>query len=295
MKTDDLEAFIAVVRCQSLSLAADSLHLTQSAITRRVQSFEEELGVELFDRNTRPLKPTAMGLRVYQQSRDVLQAMAQLRDLVDDQMPPTGTLRLGIPQSLGDAVLLETLAQLKARYPALHTQVFSGWGNSLLEKLENLELEAMAALFPVGRRFPEGLIGRRLTRVRLCVVAAKHSSLPRPKQLADSYPRGWVLNPDGCGFRAGLQQALQAQGLKLSLNLETFGTELQLGLVARDMGLGLVPEPLLQVSRYRDQLVRLALTDFQPEVELCLVYPRGIGNLSEAIEVIGDLIAQQLA
>ena len=55
MKIDDIDAFVAVIRNASLSHAAESLGLTQSAITRRVQSLEESLGVELLDRNTKPL------------------------------------------------------------------------------------------------------------------------------------------------------------------------------------------------------------------------------------------------
>lgn len=72
MKIDDIDAFVAVIRSQSISQAAESLRLTQPAITRRVQNFEEALGVSLLDRNTKPLKPTPMGMRVYEQCRAVL-------------------------------------------------------------------------------------------------------------------------------------------------------------------------------------------------------------------------------
>lgn len=58
MKIDDMDAFVAVIRCQSTNLAAEALQLTQPAITRRVQNFEEDLGATLLDRNTKPLKPT---------------------------------------------------------------------------------------------------------------------------------------------------------------------------------------------------------------------------------------------
>ena len=46
----------------------------------------------------------------------------------------------------------------------------------------------------------------------LKVVAAKGSAGKRSYKLKDCYTRGWVLNPDGCGFRAGLQRALSEQG-----------------------------------------------------------------------------------
>ena len=45
-----MDAFVAVIRCQSTNLAAEALQLTQPAITRRVQNFEEDLGATLLDR-----------------------------------------------------------------------------------------------------------------------------------------------------------------------------------------------------------------------------------------------------
>ena len=57
MKIEDLTAFVAVIRLQSTRLAADELGLTQPAITRRVQNFEESLGIPLLNRQTKPLKP----------------------------------------------------------------------------------------------------------------------------------------------------------------------------------------------------------------------------------------------
>ncbi|MCF8998007.1 LysR family transcriptional regulator, partial [Pseudomonas carnis] len=116
MKIDDIDAFVEVIRCQSISHAAASLQLTQPAITRRVQNFEQALGVELFDRNTKPLKPTLIGTRVYEQCRLILREMDALRELVATDAPPTGVLRLGVPQTIGDVVLLDALKHLRSEY-----------------------------------------------------------------------------------------------------------------------------------------------------------------------------------
>jgi len=294
MKIDDMDAFVAVVRCQSTSLAADALQLTQPAITRRLQNFEEALGTTLLDRQTKPLKPTPMGWRVYEQCKAILREMDALRELVGNDGAPSGTLRLGVPQTLGDVVLLDALAQIRERFPVLRTQVFSGWGSHLIARMENGELDAAAALFPAGKIFPEGISSRSLGRMPLRVVAAKGSLPRRNVKLKDCYTQGWVLNPDGCGFRAGLQRALGEQGLALQINLETFGTELQLGLVANGQGLGLVPEPLLALSQYRERLDVLTLSDFKPQVDLWLFHPRYLGNLQEAVEVFGAAAAAQL-
>lgn len=294
MKIDDIDAFVAVIRSQSISLAAESLELTQPAITRRVQNFELALGVELFDRNTKPLKPTPMGLQVYSKCLAILREMDSLRELVASDTPPSGLLRLGVPQTIGDVVLLDALKHLRGQFPELRAQVVTGWGSHLIGKIENGELDAAAALFPAGKIFPENIVGQSIGKMELVVVSDKASLLKKPIKLADCYDRGWVLNPDGCGFRAGLQRTLVDQGLSLKVNLETFGTELQLGLVADGMGLGLVPRPLLERSAHRDHLVVVPLKDFKPVMDLWLIYPRFLGNLQAPVLSFGAFVAESL-
>jgi DNA-binding transcriptional LysR family regulator len=294
MKIDDIDAFVAVIRCQSISHAAESLQLTQPAITRRVQNFEQALGVELFDRNTKPLKPTVMGTQVYQQCRAILREMDALRELVASDTPPSGLLRLGVPQTIGDVVLLDALKHLRAEFPDLRAQVVTGWGSNLIGKIEKGELDAAAALFPAGKIFPENIMGESIGKMELVVVCANQALPKKPCKLADCYEQGWVLNPDGCGFRAGLQRTLSDQGLTLKVNLETFGTELQLGLVADGMGLGLVPRPLLERSAHRDQLAIMPLKDFKPVMDLWLIYPRFLGNLQTPVASFGSLVAESL-
>lgn len=294
MKIDDIDAFVSVVRCQSISQAAESLQLTQPAITRRTQNFEKDLGVILLDRNTKPLKPTTIGMRVYEQCKAVMREIDVLRELVGTAGEPSGALRLGVPQTIGDAVLVHALQEIRGAYPELRTQVINGWGSNLVAKMENGELDAAAALFPAGKIFPEGIASQSIGRMPLLVVAAKDSARKRSCKLVDCYRQGWVLNPDGCGFRAGLQRALSEQGLSMQINLETFGTELQLGLVANGMGLGLVPQPILEKSQHRDRLDVINVSDFKPMIDLWLLHPRFLGNLQDPVELFGRLVAQRL-
>lgn len=291
MKLDEIEAFVAVVRSQSLSQAADTLELTQPAVTRRIQNFEEALGVELLDRNTKPLKATPMGRVVYEQCRAIVREVDALRHLVTADAPLAGVLRLGVAQTVADVAMLKALHALRGAHPELQARVSTGWGTPLLQKVDDGELDAAIVLLPANRALPESLAGEALGALTLAVVAQKGSMRKRPHTLAECQSQGWVLNPDGCGFRAGLQQALTAQGYSLRLNLETLGTELQLGLVADGVGLGLIPLPLLRSSAHASRLDVIQVSDFRPEIAVWIVRSRELGKMQSALAVLSESVA----
>jgi DNA-binding transcriptional LysR family regulator len=295
MKIDDISAFVAVVRNQSVSAAADALGLTQSAITRRVQNLEQALGVELLDRSVKPPKPSAMGKQVFDQCARVLLEVDRLRDLVQEDHAPTGVFRIGVIQTIGDVVLLDTLQKLNRTFDGLQTEVTSGWGSQLVQRVANAEIDAAVALFPATKVFPDGLRGRTLGRIELVVVAQEGSMPKRAYKLRDVFNTGWVLNPDGCGFRAGLARALAEQGLSFKINLESFGTDLQLGLAANGVGLGLMPRPILERSRHRSHLDIVNVTDFKPVLDIWLVQPMQQGPVQHAIDYFAQAVEHAFA
>ncbi|NUY00840.1 LysR substrate-binding domain-containing protein [Paraburkholderia youngii] len=292
MKLDEIEAFVAVVRSQSLSQAADSLALTQPAVTRRIQNFEEALGVELLDRNTKPLKTTPMGRVVFEQCRAIVREVDALRHLVSDDAPLAGVLRLGVAQTVADVAMLKALHALRGAHPELQARVSTGWGNPLLQRVDEGELDAAIVLLPANRTLPDTLTGETLGELKLAVVAQKGRLKKRAHTLAECQSYGWVLNPDGCGFRAGLQQALASQGYTLKLNLETLGTELQLGLVADGVGLGLVPLPLLRNSAHAAQLDVIQIAEFKPEIAVWIVRSSALGKMQSALGVLAESVEQ---
>jgi DNA-binding transcriptional LysR family regulator len=295
MKIDDISAFVAVVRNQSVSAAAEALGLTQSAITRRVQNLEHALGVELLDRSVKPPKPSAMGRQVFDQCGRVLHEVDHLRSMVQADHAPTGTFRIGVIQTIGDVVLLDTLQKLNRTFKDLHTEVSSGWGSQLVERVANAEIDAAVALFPATKVLPEGLTGRALGRIELVVVAKKDSMSKRSYKLRDIFSTGFVLNPDGCGFRAGLARALAEQGLSFKINLETFGTDLQLGLAASGIGLGLMPRPIFERSRHRSHLDIVNVSDFKPVLDIWLVQPLQPGPVQHAIDFFAQAVQHAFA
>ncbi|MBZ7720827.1 LysR family transcriptional regulator [Klebsiella oxytoca] len=293
MRIDDIDALLATVQFSSLNQAAEYLGITQSAITRRLQRLEQTLNVTLLERQTRPLTLTAAGHRVYEQCLSIKRETKKLYGLLDPEAEPHGILRLGVPQSVAEIALQPALTALRQQFPALRPQVTCGWSGLLQKRLESVELDGVLAMGPEQQRFAEGYGGRLLCPLEIAVIAAKSWRL-HAGALRDCAEKGWVLNPDGCGLRAGLIRELQSQGLRLALNVETAGAQLQISLVAQGLGLGLVPRAALAASPWRDEVTILTLADFQPEVHLWMVHAQNLANLSQPLTFFAGKVVQQL-
>jgi DNA-binding transcriptional LysR family regulator len=291
MKTDDLRAFDAVVRYGSISEAARSMDLTQSAITRRIQNLEEALGAQLLDRSTKPPHPSLLGLRVHQQTKAALREIDALAELVASDAEPIGQLRLGLTHSMGASGLIDALTGMKKRFPGVEMQISADWSAGLMDRVTQGKLDAATLFLPPHPVFPETLTGRKLASTEVVIVAAKDRFQSTGMNLRSYVDAGWILNPDGCGFRAAVQRRLSDLGLRFRLNMETFGSEIQLGLVAAGLGLGFVSRPALEASRHVKMLDVLSPRDFKYPIDVWLVAPHFHGNLDRAVQHFGNAIA----
>uniref|UniRef100_UPI001D60BF80 LysR substrate-binding domain-containing protein n=1 Tax=Burkholderia sp. Ac-20379 TaxID=2703900 RepID=UPI001D60BF80 len=121
-----------------------------------------------------------------------------------------------------------------------------------------------------------------------------HDAIPVCR-LADLHTRGWILNPDGCGFRASLKRALDAQRLPVSIALDAFSRDVQLQAVVDGFGLGLLPLPLLETSPLRDALDIVNVTDFRPSIDLWLAQREGVERLAEPAQAVAGAARERFA
>src|ERR1700735_5864304 len=98
MNLIDLEAFVSVVDHGSIVAASTHLHLTQSAVTRRIQNLEDALGTPLLDRQTRPLQPTRAGQETYEFAKPVLSSVNDLKTGIMHGGVLSGDFRFGMPR-----------------------------------------------------------------------------------------------------------------------------------------------------------------------------------------------------
>lgn len=276
--------------------AAEKLHLTQPGLTRRVQNLESSLGAELLDRQSKPLKPTPAGNEVYALARTVLRAVGDLLSVASPQSEPAGELRIGVPPFLAEVALEEPFDQLRSAFPRLTLRVTAGWSPGLVQSVERGSIDVSVVLMPSTFSPPQTLQATPLAFLPTVIVAARSLGLPdKPLALADLSQCEWVLNQDGCGMRSALRQALEAAGLPFKVAVEAFGAELQLSLVARGIGIGLVTPDLLERSVHRAALRVVDTVDFRTGIHAWFIHGSLPGRLTRPADLLRRSLIEVLA
>jgi DNA-binding transcriptional LysR family regulator len=113
-----LRAFLAVARTGSFTLAAESLYITQSALSGLIKELEQTLGTRLVDRSTRRVHLTAIGEQLQPRLEAVLHDLDEvLQQVVDQRRQQTGIVRVAASQRLASTLLPELMAAYQAQYP----------------------------------------------------------------------------------------------------------------------------------------------------------------------------------
>jgi len=263
MEIDDIRAFVAVADAGSVSAAARELFLTQPAVTRRLQRLESAMGAPLLDRRRRPFALTRAGQVAIERCRGLLASFHELRAVAGEGRQPGGELRIAVAHALTELTLAGPVGAVQRAYPRVVLRLSTGWSRDLLERVRTQAVDAAFLLLPEGEALPASVAGVRIAGERLLVVAAR-SRQPGTVRVTDLGGESWVLNPEGCAARAALRRTLAVAGADMRVAVETYNYELQLSLVARGRGLGLVPSRLLARSRYRRRVraLRVGGLDF---------------------------------
>jgi DNA-binding transcriptional LysR family regulator len=292
MNIEDVRAFVAAVDSGSVAKAAVRLNLTQPAISRRIQRLEEDLGVALLDRDSKPAKTTRAGEAAYRRCVAVLRATEALR-LETHGAANLGPLRLGFTYALSDSMLTPAVEAVRKNCPDVQLRVVTDRSPLLRKQVEDGLLDA-AIVASLPSRPLDSPHATSLGTEKVAVVGPANlgREVSHIRDLADL---PWVINPDGCGFRSQLDQALAASGHTLNVIAEIWGTAPQLALIARGAGLGLVPERLVEESPHRASLRVMPIEDFQASVSVWLVRSGQAGVFEHSLEVLQQAVAQTLA
>lgn len=140
MDIQHIRYFLEVAKCQSFSGAARQLYVTQPILTRCVKNLEQELGVQLIDRNTRRFALTDAGQQLVRSGETLLQQYSDIyRQMEDMARGQTGEIRISGPGVLLDMYFPQLMAQYRREHPGIRITIReSGTRTVVREVLEGV-------------------------------------------------------------------------------------------------------------------------------------------------------------
>lgn len=184
MKTtlDEMQVFIAIVDCGSITAAADALQQTISATSRTMTRLEEKLQTTLMRRTTRRLELTEEGSAYLEQARKIIAAVEETEEQMRARRnQPAGRLRVDAASPFMLHVIVPLVPGYRKRYPKVELELNSNEGNiDLLERRTDLALrigslkDSSLHAVPIGR-----------SRVRVLASPGYLAAHCTPKRVAD--------------------------------------------------------------------------------------------------------------
>src|SRR3954471_7006625 len=269
-----LNALLAVADTGSVTRAAQLLHLVQSAVTRQIQSLEEQLGVALFDRTRTGMLLTDAGSRLVDRARHVLAELERAEaEVRQDAGVVRGIVAVGLLDSVSDLMAEPLVARLRHSHPEVELRLYTAFAGHLRQWLYDGDLD-VALLF--GVTDPTAISVTPLATEALWVVAPADAGLSpdRPVPFADVAGHPIIAPSRGNGLRTLLEEVAARAGLTAHVGIETNAARVQKQLVAKGHGWAILPAICVADEIASHTLAMAPLDDPEAQRQLVLAMPR---------------------
>jgi len=255
MQISQIKAFLAVAELESFSLAAESLHITQPAVSKRIRQLEDSINSSLFDRIGKRSMLTPNGVAFRPHAERILQEMKAFKaDMSHRQNQPSGTLTLATSHHIGLHRLPQVLRDFKIEYPQVDLDLHFMDSEDACIAIANNELELAVVTLPEN---PDDRLALEAVWIDVLqiVLATDHplvkaANLDRNQLL--QYPA--ILPSNGTFTRKIINSYFSTRKDSMKVILETNYLETIKVMVAANLGWSVLPVSMIDQSLCGRQL-----------------------------------------
>jgi DNA-binding transcriptional LysR family regulator len=263
-----LRAFLAIVRTGSLGLAAETLHVTQPALSRIIRRLETQLGVPLFERRTTGMELTSFGHALLPHatflSEEASLAIEQINSL---RGLGQGTIRVGAVGSVAISVLPSVLDRVLTQWPKLHVQIVEAVEDLLTVQLTNNAID-VAICGPIPESEEIVQVAEHNFTDGYSVICSATNELLRRSHLTihDIIDVPWVMPAAEAEPRRMFTALITRLGATMPrIAVETRSPSVIKAMVAKTHFLGWLPEPLFAAEQAAGLIKALSVEGMSPQ------------------------------
>lgn len=288
MTLQQMEYIVAVDKYRHFAKAAESCGISQSTLSSLVQKLEIELDVTIFDRNSHPVKPTAVGEEIISRAKLLLFNAAQVKELVATRKGESvGKVSLGITSTVAPYLLPKMLKYLSINHPDIELHVEEARVSTLVSQLERGELDIALLATPLNN---DDLLEIPVYQERLMAYVSPDEPIYNDPDLQTGrlpVESVWVLREGYCpnrgvfpfcNYRAEHQAVYEAGSVETLIKI-----------VDENGGYAIIPELHVPLLRKCQQANVRVLTNPEPSREIAFVVHRNFVR-ERLLNILADAI-----
>lgn len=268
-----LHYFVALCQHGHFGLAAQSINVTQPALSVAIKELEEIIGTSLIDRESRPFQPTSHGREVLQKARKILTDVEVLEQTAGGQRGREGSFDLGVIPTVAPYLLPKALELIQAQLPNLELRIREAQTELLLAELEANQLDAciLATPSPNASHKEQVLFRDRFVLALRREQANELGLKDRKIELSDMAPLKLLLLSEGHCLREQAQDLCRFATQEVLNQIGASSLQTLAGLATSGYGATLLPEIALDDTLLSGPLAILRLAAPEPDRVISLV------------------------
>ncbi|GAB3479830.1 HTH-type transcriptional activator IlvY [Marinomonas epiphytica] len=267
MNIRSLKHFLSLAESLHFGRASEECHISVSALSRNIRQLEEELGVELFNRDNRTVTLTQEGLRFVEYARETSSQWNLIRhELTDQSALLKGEISLYGSVTASYSFLYDLLNQFRIAHPGIEIKLRTGDPEHAIAHILDGKEDITIAARPA--KMNRSLAFKPLAISPLLFIGPLEQQLPNVPSQAPTNPKDWaripmILSESGVS-RDHIDDWFRQQGITPTIYAQVTGNEAIVSMVSLGFGVGVVPKIVLDNSPLVD---RIRVLDVQPELE----------------------------
>lgn len=292
MTITQLKYVLAVAEHKNFTKAAQHAFVTQPTLSMQVHKLEEELGVEIFNRNKKPIALTQVGEKIVEQAKNIVNESFRIQDIVEQQKGFIGgDFKLGIIPTVMPTLLPMFIKNFINKYKKVNLKIYEFTTDQILQKLESGQIDAAIAATPLK---VEGITERPLYYEPFVGYVPKEHKLHIKSTLSpdDLNIDDILLLEDGHCFKDNILNICKNRNSKLNTPYQIESGSFETMIKLSDEGLGMTLLPYLNTLEIPDGQKK-NLKNFnnpKPAREISLLYHKSELKL-QIINALHDTIS----
>ncbi len=257
-----LQVFHTVARLLSFTKAAESLHMTQPAVTFQVRQLEEYFNTRLFDRTHNRISLTEAGEKVYEYADRIFALYAEMENGVRDLTGEvSGVLMLGASTTIAEYMLPSLLGDFKNKYPEVNIRLRVGNSDGIVSMVENNTIDLGVVEAPVNNK--NLVVENCKIDPMVLIVPPNHELAGRDKvPITEIVNYPYICREEGSGTREVMLEHVVAAGINpadLQIVMELGNPESIKGAVESGMGVSIISRTTIEKELKLGTLVAVEL------------------------------------